>query len=247
VSQIRFQVSNMTADLFAPGPGDELVGIGVASPKLVSLASVRRRLKRVPPGAFVSAHVPYSDAFADTLRELGFLMVLMLRDPRDVAVSGAEYISSRQGHHLGKAFGSLDSDGRLLASIRGLALGELSDLRTRVSSMMGWRGETLTTTIRFEDLVGPQGGGTAESQEKGVAQIAGHLGVHMTPSQIENVASQLHGGTPTFRRGRTGDWEQAFGITHRAAAGPMIGDLLRDLGYERDDAWWSIPQEGAAQ
>jgi hypothetical protein len=53
--------------------------------------------------------------------------------------------------------------------------------------------------LRFEDLVGPEGGGTTTAQHEAIARPAEFLNLSV---DISAVASGLNGGTRTFRRGR---------------------------------------------
>lgn len=243
VRRVRFQISGMTAGLFAPGPSDETIEIGVAAPKQVSLDEVGKRLRRVPPGAFVTAHVPYSEALARLLKDLGYRMVLMIRDPRAVAVSGAAYVSSRRDHPLFDVFASMQPSERLKAMIIGIESpnGVLKDLRARVDSTCAWRFEPISTMIRFEDLVGPEGGGEQARQQHTILKVARHLDIELQESQVKEIAEGLFGGTDTFRQGQVGSWKDVFERGHREAAGPLVGDLVRELGYEVSDDWWSCP------
>jgi len=247
VTRVRFQVSSMTAGLFAAGSSNETVEVGVAAPKLVSLEKVRRHLRQVPAGAFVTAHVPYSLQLANTLGDLGYRMVLLVRDPRDIAVSSAAYLPTRARHALRDTFAGMDHVQQLMAAIEGIVSGEaeLKDLRTRVASTYAWRADPNTTTIRFEDLVGPAGGGELARQQGAIAQVADHLGVDLAEDDVKRLAAGLFGGTETFRSGQIGSWHASFDASHLEVAGPLVGDLVRELGYERDDAWWQAwPDHG---
>lgn len=238
LGRVRVPLRNLTADLFPAS--DRGIAVGVASPASADRDRLMGWLARVPPGAFVAAHVPYTNEFSELLSGLGYRMVLVLRDPRDVAVSSAAHLFSRSQHTLQKTFSVMSPDDRLLASINGIVAdaGELRDLRARVQSMTAWMSESYTVTVRFEDLVGPAGGGDASLQAASIASVADHIGVTLTDSEIEAIGQSLFGGTATFRQGRIGGWGSEFGQVHRSAAGPLIQDILVDLGYEDDDAWW---------
>ena len=92
-------------------------------------------------------------------------------------------------------------------------------------------------TIRFEDLVGPRGGGSLECQLKEIKKIANHLRLDVDDQVIEKVADQLFGGTETFRKGQIGSWKDHFELRHKEAFKKIAGQLLIDLGYEKDFNW----------
>ena len=58
--------------------------VGVGRPRAVDKSFVKARLEKCKRGAVIGAHMPYSKAAVELLRELGFKSVLILRDPRDV-------------------------------------------------------------------------------------------------------------------------------------------------------------------
>jgi hypothetical protein len=43
--------------------------------------------------------------------------------------------------------------------------------------------------------------------------------------------------SPTFRSGKTGEWEKYFTEEHKKIFKDAAGDLLVKLGYEKDNAW----------
>lgn len=246
LTEVRFQLSAFTADFFAPDSDEDTVDIGVTMPRAVSLAKVRRRLSEMPAGSFISAHVPHSEEMAAVLRELDYKMVVLLRDPRDVAVSSAAYIVSRSEHPLHEAFTELTPEQRQHASIAGVDHPgiEMRDLRSRVESVTEWRREPNVVAIKFEDLVGPQGGGDAVSQHESILTVARHVGVHLDDSHAQAMAESLYGGTVTFRRGQIGGWRETLSPADRERVGRLLGDVLLELEYEEDDSWWREEPDG---
>lgn len=239
VSRVRLPLYDSTADIFSPISEADEVEVGVDSPRMASFSNLRRRLDHVPTGAFVQAHVPYSPRFASLLTDLEYRMVLLVRDPRDVALSSASYLAN-SGHTLESIFGPLDPEQRILASIEGVCVGDLRlrNLRDRVDSVASWRNAPWVVSIRFEDLVGPAGGGNLVDQHETIAAVARHIGTDLDERQVSDLASNLYGGTATFRKGTIGRWRSEFGQDHRLAAGSLVGNQLIELGYEKDDGWW---------
>ena len=88
----------------------------------------------------------------------------ILRDPRDVAVSQMHYLKQLKNHFAHEEYMALPSDSeRLLVSIRGGELGgrRLQSLDERYRQFLGWERDGGAVVVKFEDLVGPEGGGSA--------------------------------------------------------------------------------------
>ncbi|WP_273844801.1 sulfotransferase domain-containing protein [Rubrobacter calidifluminis] len=220
--------------------GSERVPVGIDFPEYVSRRWLEGRLGRVPEGAVVSAHCVYSPGFAGILREQGFRVVCILRDPRDTALSHMYYLKSLPRHPAYREYMSLPGDHeRLMFSIRGGRLGRhvMRSLEERYRGFMEWEEEGGALMVRFEDLVGPKGGGSGEAQRRTVVRVAGHLGIRLDDERVEEICEGLFGAGRTFRRGRRGGWREEFSAEHVEAVKEVAGDLLVDLGYERDRRW----------
>jgi sulfotransferase 6B1 len=177
---------------------------------------------------------------AELLREEGMRVVCILRDPRDVAVSQMHYIKQHRGHFAHKAFMALPSDDeRLLVSIRGGRLGdrELRSLDDRYRLFLGWEQDEGAVMVKFEDLVGPKGGGTAEAQRRAVERVAAQVGFEMDDRALRRVQEEIFGVGKTFRKGRIGGWREEFSDEHTRAVKEVAGSLLVDLGYEAGPDW----------
>ncbi|MGB7978469.1 MAG: hypothetical protein WCF19_04830 [Chlamydiales bacterium] len=103
---------------------------------------------------------------------------------------------------------------------------------------------------RYEDIVGPQGGGTIEKQLQTLEKIARHINAPLSALEVEAIASRLYGDEEnpfgqgnfqhyqtTFRQGKIGGWRAAFKPIHKAAFKEKLGAHLIALGYEQDDNW----------
>jgi len=240
-THVRPSMIRDAAPRLRPSAGEATVSIGVDGPCDASAAKVRAMLRRFPPGGFINAHVPHSLELADILDQLGFRMLAMIRDPRDVVVSSAEYMATRPGHYLLEHFSRLTPEERITQTLRGVSLPDgrtsLLDIRTRVDSVVRWEKEPFGALVRFERLVGPQGGGSLADQIAEVSRIAQLTGDRCSDEEIKRIADGLFGGTHTFRKGQVGRWREMFTAEHRRLAAELLGDVLIELGYERDLAW----------
>ena len=220
--------------------GPEKVMTGVDFPREIGRRWLERRLSRVPDGCFVTAHCVYSPELASLFARERMRAVCILRDPRDVAVSQMYHIKQRKEHFAHEAFLKLPSDHeRLLHSIRGGELGgrRLQSLDERYRQFLGWQDDDNTMVVKFEDLVGPRGGGNAEAQRRTVERVVRHVDLEPDERMMRTVEENIFGVSKTFRKGQIGDWRSEFSEEHTQAAREVAGPLLVKLGYEADPEW----------
>lgn len=217
--------------------------IGVDFPTFTNIDSIKGVLESMPDKTFATAHLPFSPVLARFLQKLGFKMILMLRDPRDVVVSHATYIHSSPAHPLYEHYQTLNFDEQIMASIQGFEQGlKMPDINQRVRSLLQWSEQPFTYTTYFEKLVGKEGGGSKKVQIDEVNHIGHHLNSQFTESQLDAISEKIFGGTATFKRGKIGAWHEAFNEEHKEAFHNRAGRLLVELGYEKDENWKDSPK-----
>lgn len=204
------------------------------------------KLQRTGRGQYTSGHVFYDEQNADIVERSGMTVILMVRDPRDVVTSHYHYVTEKNTQHrLNDHYRSLPDDhARLMTSIRGVS-GEhtrdgdrLESIGEWMDAFFAWREKPYVTVVRFEDLIGPQGGGDAERQRAAVRTIADHLALSISDSEVEHVATNtFSAGSSTFRKGLIGDWKNNFAQKHVTAFKEEASEWLVELGYEDDHDW----------
>jgi hypothetical protein len=202
-------------------------------------------LRRCPRGMFVTAHARFHPALEELIDELHFRHVLLLRDPRDVAVSHAFYVKREPLHFHHKYFTKvLQSDEeRIMAAIRGFGPdaadgAPLLPIGESFAGFIRWLEDPSTLAVRFEDLIGPQGGGDSKRQLATIESIGEFVSRPVDREQARHIAQRMYGkGSLTFRKGQTGDWRNHFTDAHRRAFKEAGGDTLIELGYEESMDW----------
>lgn len=89
-------------------------------PRYTSKQKLKKELVSISNNEFLTAHLPYSDQASELLQKLNYKMLLMIRDPRDVAVSFVHYVKQHRKHPLYKDFKGLSHSECLLAAINGI-------------------------------------------------------------------------------------------------------------------------------
>jgi hypothetical protein len=207
---------------------------------------LERKARRTGRGQYTSGHVFYTGSNAEIVERHGLRQVLMVRDPRDVVTSHFHYVTEKNTEHrLTAHYRSLpDDDARLMASIRGVS-GEhtrdgdrLESIGEWMDAFLAWRAKPYVTVVRFEDLIGPQGGGDADRQREAIESVADHLDVSLSTAERDHVAENTFStGSSTFRKGLIGDWRNHFTPDHVSAFKREANEWLVELGYEDGPDW----------
>ena len=209
-----------------------------------SWEQLARDLRTVNRGQYATGHFPHDPALSGLLAQLEFASLLCLRDPRDIAVSAVNYVVAMPSHDLHRRFTTAYAtfDERLMATILGFPASELGrgqeDIGARIGRYAPWLAEPATCVVRYEELIGPAGGGSEEDQRAAVARVAAHVGRPLDGAALEKVRARVwSAGSSTFAGGRTGGWRERFTPEHVEAFKRVCGTQLIDLGYEHDLGW----------
>ena len=90
---------------------------------------------------------------------------------------------------------------------------------------------------RFENLVGPKGGGTKENQLKELRNLSHFLEHPCEDEKIETVADLLWGSSPTFRIGKIGEWKKLMTPNQILLYKTFYQEELEYLKYEKNKQW----------
>jgi hypothetical protein len=164
-------------------------------------------------------------------------IIFNYRDPRDTIISLTNFICGHTRQGL-SSFSNLLTFRDILLSKRSLeerltfALTEASFPCQAADFMrMAWLlHHPDVCKVSFEELVGPEGGGSAESQVRATARLTDFL--HAADSPAERVASTLYNRDAfSFYQGQIGAWRKAFTAEHCRLAEARFGEVLSLYGY----------------
>jgi hypothetical protein len=181
--------------------------------------------------------------FVDSLSRS--VIVFIIRDPRDVAVSLAYYLALQDDYHIiASLFRGMPADERIRRVIVGdypipiylnryLNLsGSIRELFMPYLSLCGgtfpnvWR-------VHFEDIIGANGGGDIERQLETIWGLQLALHVPGRPGSYSD--SIFSTKSLTYRKGRIGEHLIDFSREHHELFQQSASELLRPLGYT--DRW----------
>ena len=212
--------------------------------KIQDIRSQEHLLRHIGPGCYVGAHLPCTEDNQHRLEQMGYKVLLMVRDPRDVVNSHFHHIMKRPYNRLHTYLQNLpDDEARILALINGIpdeyvetGIG-VPDIGEHFTHFLEWLNHG-AALIRFEHLVGQTGGGDAATQKAQITTIAQKLEIELSEAQREDIARRVFNrDSSTFRKGSIGDWKNHFQSAHKKAFKDVAGQILIDLGYEKDLSW----------
>lgn len=165
-------------------------------------------------------------------------IIFNYRDPRDAMLSLVNFLCGQTGRGL-SAFRNLTAFRHILMSMSSVqerltyALTDRSfPCQTEDYQRVLWllhHPDVCVTT--FEELVGPAGGGSSESQIRAIKRLTEFLGV--TDRTPEELAQSLYNPDAfSFFRGQIGAWREVFTKEHLRLADDRFGEILEQLGYE---------------
>lgn len=191
-------------------------------------------LGRIRSGQVVMSHLRYRAGYQDALARRRTRSIFMVRDPRDIVVSQVHYVSKRGDHRLHARFAQEPNvRDRLRLAIVGDAANGLPSIGDRLGYFAGWL-DAGCLVVRFEELVGPQGGGERARQRACVAAIFDHVGVPSSEPAVDSVCDRLFSSdSPTFRAGRIGQWPEYLDDELLAELDRVVGGRAAPFGYDR--------------
>lgn len=194
-------------------------------------------------GTFSFMHIPADEKYIQALKTRKYKVVFMMRDPRDQLMSMYFYIiKGWEYEKLSKKtrFIEMPFDKQIDEMITGKQLGTCVP-----KVIVGWKLPWMflekpeVYTARYENLVGPKGGGSREAQVDELTAIAKFLNIKISKRKILAIADSLYGkpGEATFNTGKIGTWKKYFNEEHKDHFKEVFGDELILLGYENDYEW----------
>ena len=200
-------------------------------------------------------HYPiyHTDEFyaSEELMECYQKRVLLVRDPRDVCLSWIRYVASGQADGVDEnirdlpdeakvRFRELGIDKQIEYVIRGRSQqSEVSGVHPTLiyfplspyeaAAKHAYDPETLT--CRFENLIGPKGGGDSSAQRLEIKKLLTFLEIQVSDEMFEKVIGELFGGTKTFNKGQVGRWKKDFNRKNKKLFQKRRSHLLTTFGY----------------
>ncbi|PWH12254.1 MAG: hypothetical protein DDG60_14530 [Anaerolineae bacterium] len=201
---------------------------------------VLAQIQRIPPGVIGWGYVDATPENVAFLCQPERVNYFIYRDPRDMLVSHIFFATDmHEGHGMHEYYQTLsDFDERLKVAITGINRDGLYmvSVKQRYEGVFQWLEQPHVLCIRFEDLI--------HDRERILNQMLDQVEKtgYRIPTPREKSLEILREAiqpqkSKTFRSGRTGEWRKYFKPEHKALFKEVAGDLLINLGYEKDNDW----------
>ncbi|GAB4422892.1 MAG: hypothetical protein Kow002_12390 [Anaerolineales bacterium] len=197
-------------------------------------------LRRIPRGVIGWGYVEASAENIAILCQPGRVNYFIYRDPRDMLVSQVFFATDmHEGHGMHAFYKSLpDFGARLKVAITGIDRDGLKmvSVKQRYKGVLDWLEQPHVMCIRFEDLIN-----TRDVILNAMLDEVEKTGYEIPTPREKAIEILIDAIQPkkshTFRTGKTGGWKQYFTDEHKALFKDVAGDLLVELGYEKNNDW----------
>lgn len=214
------------------------------SGRLRTTAELLHDVQRLGPGDLCFGHIIASPEIVQHFESINAAHFFMLRDPRDVVISHAFYITDKATQNVHHAYyQSLPTlEDRIRASILGRPdwqagqAGDFPNIGQRFEKYLGWLNSPQICILRFEDFIQDR-----QANLEHMLDYACQRGFHLRLPRPQALAALAEAIQPqrsfTFRKGETGEWKKHFTDEHKQLFKEAAGDLLIRLGYEKEHHW----------
>jgi hypothetical protein len=196
-------------------------------------------LDSLRPRDVASAHLFARPEAVTRVCSSKFVPYFIFRDPRDVVVSHVFYVTGMEARHVHHEYylSLPDFDSRLNVSILGrpdLDI-EFPNIAERFKPYMDWLTHPEVLKIHFEDLIHDRAATLTRIMDHFLARVPLQAPLNLILDSLETSINPSR--SPTFRSGKTGEWRKYFTDEHKRIFKKVAGNLLMQLGYEKDNDW----------
>lgn len=212
--------------LLRQGFARDSVDVGLNLPACVATWWLAGKLAR-RRGCALGAHAAYSEPLRDLIRAEGFRIVQVVRDPRAVVASQLRWVA--ENSYITSTALARQRD-PLAAILKGYRAGPLRvrGLPTILDRAQGWLLDEEIYSVRFEDLIGPRGGGSADRQREVLRRLSAVCGFEDTTIAA---ARSNFGMSKTFDRGQVDSWQDELSAEQIRLIDDALGPRLGIWGY----------------
>lgn len=196
---------------------------------------ISSKIGRLMPGEIVGAHAFYSEEAEATIASKNALHLFIYRDPRDVCISEAHYLSDmNKWHKLHSTFAKQASvEDCINLSIHGMPDSNslyFPSIIERYERFFPWIESDNTISIRFEDLVSSKRESVIKhifARLKSISNQEIDIDAY-TQKALENISAEK---SHTYRMGQSGQWRSSLSNSQLQFFDTTGKSLLSRLGY----------------
>lgn len=212
-------------------PGAAGIDVGLETEARIRPSYIAATLRRLR-GHIVGGHAAHSDALVALLCAERARIIVVRRDPRDILVSFADWICGRPDYFMHPDFAPLSREARVARLLNGGAgsgyqLRPFTEVLELAEPWLFMAGDVLV--VGFEELIGPNGGGSSKRQTAAVSAICDHL--DLSTPEDSSWMERIYGGTLTFNKGRIQRWRELESSDLQSEINEMLAPYVVRWGY----------------
>jgi hypothetical protein len=195
-------------------------------------------LKEASLNECVSGHMYCLPEWAYMFTQLNMKMVFLSRDLRDILVSYVYFVKNIPSHPFYSTDDEFNIKHNILQLINGIPEIGYPKIDEYYRKFLGWMKQSNVLTVTFEDLMISD-----DSKVETIHKLVEFLWEGLIPAvpldqMIKRMADNIkQNESPTFRNGKIGGWHNEFDDEIKEAFKAVAGDLLIELGYEKNYNW----------
>lgn len=194
----------------------------------------------------IVSHIPYTNEYFKLITEKEYKIIFVYRDPRDFLVSLAHWIDI-EPQEWGAAHRFKSIEQRIDFLINGnffpkdnffpYKLNGEKGVSTFFKNYIPWKKKPNVLAVKFEELIGSNGGESDEILIKTLEKICLFLNIEIDSDKVRDISKQIWGnpinGNPKiFRKGKTQEWKKVFTDNNTKNFNRSAKWLLEELEYK---------------
>jgi len=195
-------------------------------------------------------HFPHFPAMEKLFIQVGLKWIFVIRDPRDALISLAFYMEDKTSEGNRRDFMDINSsvynqlsfDDKITALMTGSCC--TNYLATYYEGFYGWTETKNGLVVKFEDLIGPNGGGTKERQLNTLRKISTYLNMNLSDAELLAASEYCYHIAPTspqnskvYKKAQMGSWKKFLSEPNKLLFKKLYAKKLILLGYEEGINW----------
>lgn len=188
--------------------------------------SVFKKLKK---GAIIKGHIPFDSQFQSfVLKENGYAVILLVRDPRDVIVSTYHYLNSMDRSHKSyQFFKNLNKENRIKAILYGHE-NYFEPLKDIYDKYLNWQSLDNCFLLKYEDLIDIKNG---DLDPKNIfEELKNILDINTSDLKLLEFLRD-DSNSNTLRKGKYGEWRSFFNQKQKNYISNELESIIGKIGY----------------